>query len=526
MRRLYSIFLIVFIVPILMGANSYNYTYWGEAIHSAPGMTFAASINSEELGVLLASPEDLVVFEDNIYLVDSDTSSLIVIDSEFNLVDEITVFDLTEAYENTLNISSLPETMLEYSCPDIDYEYNGETCEHQTDPLASEMTPVVSIIGEMLNGPLGIDVTESGIFICDTGNYRIVKLNHDFEVVDTFSDIDDPTFDEISFEPAKITVDSTDRMYVVAKNVYEGIMEINYDGSFNRFTGVNPITLTPFEIFSRALMSEAQIAKLQLFLPTEYTNVNIDDRNFIYATSKVSDNNNENPIQLINPKGIDVIKKNGYFPPMGDVIYVNGSNNYVIEGPSSLVDIAETNDGIYTVLDQKRSRLFTYDSEGNLLYIDGDEGKQTDKFSEGVAIGYLNDDLLILDRGTKTIVVYTLTEFGSYVNQAIHYHNEGMFTEAAGVWEEVITINSNYEIAYNGIGKLLLRQGEFRQAMDYFELGHDDYYYSKAYKEYRNQILEENFGLILSGIIVLGGTIVGLRIRKVYKKGGSILYED
>jgi len=68
-------------------------------------------------------------------------------------------------------------------------------------------------------------------------------------------------------------------MYVVAKNIYEGIMEINSDGSFNRYTGVNPIQMTPLEIFTRSLMSEEQIAQLQLYLPTEYTNVTIDDRN-------------------------------------------------------------------------------------------------------------------------------------------------------------------------------------------------------------------------------------------------------
>ena len=104
-------------------------------------------------------------------------------------------------------------------------------------------------------------------------------------------------------------------------------------------------------------MTEAQLAQLQLFLPTEYTNVSIDEKSFIYATSKPSANNAENQIQLINPKGIDVIKRNGYHPPMGDIQYMEGMNNYVITGPSTLVDIATTKDGIYTVLDQKRSRL-------------------------------------------------------------------------------------------------------------------------------------------------------------------------
>jgi tetratricopeptide (TPR) repeat protein len=500
MKKILSLLMIISFMPLLMGAQNYNYSYWGTAIHSAPGMTYIASINSQSLSATieseeeftLSSPEDLVVYEDTIYLVDKNENSLVLINQSFELVqDAIKVFDYSQVY--------LDKLMAE-----------GITDETNTE----------------LKEPYGVDVTESGIFICDTGNYRIIKLNHDYEVVDIFSEIEEETFDEVMFEPIKITVDPTDRMYVVAKNIYEGILEINSDGTFNRFTGVNPINLTPLEIFRRSLMTEEQIAQLQLFLPTEYTNVNINDSNFIYATSKVSENNAENPIQLINPKGVDVIKRNGYFPPMGDIQYVEGMNNYVIDGPSQMVDIAYTDDGIYTVLDQKRSRLFTYDSEGNLLYIDGDEGRQTDKFSEGVAIDYLGDDLLVLDRRTKSITVYGLTEFGNYVNLAIHYHNEGMFEEAALVWEKVVQINSNYEIAYNGIGKLMLRQENYEEAMEYFKLGHDQYYYSKAYREYRNNIIKANFGYIMGGIVLITGTLIGLKIRKIYKKGGTILYED
>ncbi len=490
-KKIIIVVLALLLTPLLMGATSYTYSYWGEVLHSDPGMTFAASINAEDLGANLISPEDLKVYNDKIYVVDSKANSLIVIDSNFSLVEEIATFDYTQDYIDILS----------------DKGITGET----------SLT---------LSSPYGVDVTNSGIFICDTSNYRIVKLNHNYEVVNTFSDMNDLTFENINFEPKKITVDSTDRMYVVAKNIYEGIMEINSDGSFNRYTGVNPIKMTPIEIFKRKLMTEEQIAQLQLYLPTEYTNVQIDERNFIYATSKVSDNNAENPIQLINPKGIDVIKRNGYQPPMGDIQYVIGMNSYVVDGPSTLVDIASREDGIYTVLDQKRSRLFTYDGEGYLLYIDGDEGNQIDKFSEGVAIAYFGEDLLVLDRGTKTIVVYTPTEFGENVNLAIHYYNLGDYEKTAEIWEKVIKMNSNYEIAYNGIGKMLLRDGEYHEAMLYFELGHDQYYYSKAFKEYRNAIIKDHFGEIMGGILFITIGVIGLKIYKIHKKGGTLLYED
>jgi len=454
-------------------------------------MTYAAYFNAQTLRTQLTSPEDFVIYDDMIYMIDSVENKLITISTSFELEGEYTSFVLSDAY-----IAQLTE-------------------EGVTD--FSDLT---------INGALGLDVKDSGIYISDTGNNRIVKLNHQFEVINVFSGMDDPTFDELAFEPKNITVDNTERMYVVAKNVYEGIIEVNNDGSFNRFTGVNPVSLTPLEIFRRSLMTEAQLAQLQLYLPTEYTSVQINEQSFIYATSKPSDNNAENTIQLINPKGVDVIKKNGYHPPMGDIHYIDGMNNYVVSGPSLLVDIAATKDGIYTVLDQKRSRLFTYDSEGNLLYINGDEGSQSDKFTEGVAIGYLGDDLLVLDRKSRTVIVYRLTEFGRAVNQAIGYHINGQFDEAAEIWQDVLKLNTNYEIAYNGIGKYLLREGRFEEAMDYFNLGHDQYYYSKAFKEYRNAIIKENFGYIVLVVVLLGGTWIGLKIRKTYRKGGSILYED
>ncbi len=491
MTKMFLILSLLITLPIQLSVVRYNYSYYGEVLHSAPGMNFATYFNEKTLGVTLSSPEDMVVYENEIYVVDSKTNSMMIIDSSFNLIQEYTTFGLSTSYYDELINQG-----------------------------------VDSPVDLTLSSPYGIDVKDSGIYIADTGNFRIIKLNHNFEVINVFSEIDDATFDAINFEPRKVTVDASERLYVVAKNVYEGIIELDSSGTFNRFTGVNPIRLNPIEIFQRSLMTEEQLAQLQLYLPTEYTNVSIDDKSFIYATSKPSENNAENAIQLINPKGVDVIKRNGYHPPMGDIQYMQGMNNYVITGPSDLVDIATSNDGIYTVLDQKRSRLFTYDSEGNLLYINGDDGSQSDKFSEGVALAYLNNDLLVLDRKTRTVIVYRLTEFGLAVNQAIAYHAAGEFELASLIWEEVLVLNTNYEIAYNGIGKYYLREGDFKSAMEYFNLGHDQYYYSKAFKGYRNEIIKANFGYIFGVAALIGVGLIVLKVRSTYKKGGSVLYED
>lgn len=489
--RLMMIFSLLLTLPIQLATVRYNYSYYGDVIHSAPGMNYATHFNANTLGTTLSSPEDIVVYEGVIYMIDSGTNRLYLIDDEFQIQAIHQEFPLHQSYIDKLTAQGVSEF------PNL-----------------------------TLNAPFGVEAHESGIYIADSGNGRIVKLNHQFEVLDTFSQVDDPTFDELRFEPRKLTVDGSERIYVVARNVYEGIIELSSDGSFNRFTGVNPVSLTPIEVFRRSLMTEEQLSQLQLYLPTEYTNVQMDEKNFIYATSKPASGNAENIIQLINPKGVDVLKRNGYHPPMGDIHYIEGSNNYVITGASTLVDIAYTDHGIFTVLDQKRSRLFTYDSEGNLLYINGDEGAQSDKFAEGVAIAYFNDDLLVLDRRSRTIIVYQLTPFGEAVNQAIAYHSVGEFEKAAELWEEVLVLNTNYEIAYNGLGKFYLRMGDYQKALEYFNLGHDKYYYSRAYKSYRNEILKKNFGYIFGGIVLAFGAWAYFKIRKTKAKGGTILYED
>lgn len=500
MKKILILFVSISLLPFLLGAT-YNYSFYGNVIHSSPGMTFATFLDSKSLGVELKSPEYFVVYEDTIYAVDSGLNSLILINNEFELIDapkrEFTFAEGVDPNELNLREGS--------------YKIDEETDE---------------IIALTLDKPEGLDVKELGVYIADTNNRRIIRLNHDFEVLEVFADPEDPVFEEVAFQPIKLTVDVTGRMYVVAKNIFEGIIELSSEGTFNRYVGVNPIKLTALEIFRRSLMTEAQLLKLRRYLPTSYTSVMINEESFMYATARPRDSHGENMIQLINPKGLDVINRNGYFPPMGDVHYIENRNNYVSSGPSLLIDITYTEGGIYSVLDQKRSRIFTYDSEGNLLYINGSSGSQRDKFSQGVALNYLNDDLIVLDRINKSFVVYRLTEFGTLVNKAVNLENDGRFTDAAEVWKEILTKNSNYEIAYNGIGKALLRQGNYKEAVENFKLGHDTYYYSKAYKEYRNERLRDNFNWIMGGVALVAVLLIGRSFYKKRKKGESLLYED
>ena len=61
-----------------------------------------------------------------------------------------------------------------------------------------------------------------------------------------------------------------------------------------------------------------------------------------------------NNIKKLNAQGSDILRRTGYSDPQGDILYISS------EGPSKLIDIDVTDSEIYSVLDGKRGRVFTY----------------------------------------------------------------------------------------------------------------------------------------------------------------------
>ena len=436
-----------------------------------------------------------------------------------------------------------------------------------------------------LNNASGITVTKDGMYIADSGNARIIRVNKqgDEWVVDgVYLTPDDNIFYQISsnisivdvtgvtlFNPQKVAVDQTGRLYCIAQNVYEGIMEFHTSGSFNRFLGKNEVVANPLKKFWTKIFSETQIASLNLDLPPEFTNIAMDENGFLYATSHLDADatTNANMVKMINTSGKDIMKRNGYVTPDGDAVYLTTSTEEgVIIGMSNLVGITVSKNGNFTIVDELRGRLFTYDNEGNLLYITGEQpggnsssGSTTLSSSiiDPVAIRYFYRDsgevdedgnpiqeevLLVLDTVSKSIILFQTTEFGEAVNKATELYQNGIVQDeylldengeivldsegnpiikqygAETYWQQVVKMNTNYELAYLGIGKALLRRGEYKEAMDYFELAHSATYYSKAYSEYRDAILSKNFSWIMTAVILVVVLWIVLSYRKYLKK--------
>ena len=79
-------------------------------------------------------------------------------------------------------------------------------------------------------------------------------------------------------------------------------------------------------------------------------------------------------------------------------------------------------------------------------------------------------------------------------------------------FQQVLRLCSNMETAYVGIGKNLLMQEQYKQAMDYFKLGNNREFFSKAYKGYRSEVMRDHFGVIAVIGVALIALVIGSEI--------------
>ena len=162
---------------------------------------------------------------------------------------------------------------------------------------------------------------------------------------------------------------------------------------------------------------------------------------------------------------------------------------------SKIIDVAIGEYGSWSILDKTRSRIFTYDENGNLLFAFGDYGDQLGNGEQLDAITYQNIDginyILSLDgSGTSDrITVYSPTEYCDTIMAALKSENEHKYSDSILYWEQVLTQNNNFDLAYIGIGKALYSQGKYDEAMEMLSSAYETEQYSKAFAEIRKDII-------------------------------------
>lgn len=365
---------------------------------------------------------------------------------------------------------------------------------------------------DKFNSPQGVFVSKDRvIYVADTGNQRIVKLNETGDFLG-FIKLEQEQIDDAGiftegfrFRPRSIGKGVGDKLFVISSGVYDGIMEFSEEGIFNGFIGAPRVAPSLIDLFWSRMATEEQRARRKLFIPVEFSNLDINEKGFIYTTVSGSEDEDE-AVKRLSPAGVDSLIRTGKVPLIGDVNFPSNLDPY--SGPSTFVDITVRAHGIFSALDSKRGRVFTYDNYGNLLYVFGGSGNFAGMFQRPSAIDHLGDKIFVADRGKNTITVFRPTEYAQSIHDAIDYYENGHFEQSAEKWRQVLELNSSNEMAYSGIGRNYFLEQNFEEAMYYFQLGEDRENYSKAFNYYRSGIMTENANNIIMFIIALVIVIV------------------
>jgi hypothetical protein len=501
--------------------RSYTYDAYGMAVPSPSPYTYDTEINGSKYGIGdFKDPQDMFIDKEYyIYVLDTGNNRVVIFDENKNLVRVIS-----------------------------DMTYKGKTV--------------------TLNDAHGIFVYEyydkKYLYIADTGNGQILRLDLLNELtgknVDAPITIDklfpDPKISEIDakarYQPAKLIVDRAERMFVLCISINRGVVKLTKDGEYESFFGAPDVTYTPIEAFWRMISTKKQLEQMIKYVPTEYSNIAVDSRGFIYTTVSAMDRDDiigsfytdfddvdgrkqYAPVRKLAADGTDILSRTGIFPPVGDIaVYNMGSintGNYnaqveTIAGVSSFTDVCITSYDIYSVLDNRRMKVFTYDYDGNLLFEFGAaSGNQKGTFYTPTAIANFKDDqICVLDAYSYTscITFYKPTDYGKTILQAVKEYHDGNYVESEEAWTKVLKMNSNMTQAYTGVGKSLLRAGKYKEAMANFKIAINTEYYSKALEKYLNETIGNKFTYIF---LIIVGLFILYEIYKLVKRFRRFLRE-
>lgn len=454
---------------------TYNYDYWGDIRESPDAYRVEDVLYSSDLGleVAMKKPQSLYVRNKDIYVCDTGNNRIIQIHRTRTGYELVRIIDTIQGTDVTT-----------------------------------------------FNTPSDVFVdAEENIYIADTNNGRVVMVDKDLNFIKEFVKPTDSTYDQsLSFLPNKIVVDVSGRVFVLATNVNKGLVKFESDTTFTGYVGANKVSYNIAEyIWKMWFSTKEQRAQQEAFVPTEYCNIYMDEDSFIYATNIVFSEYDltwdvAQPIRRLNGVGNDILIKNDRYPPIGELYWLEGSEEY---GPSKLVDITVLENDIYVVVDRTRGRIFGYDSQGIMLWAFGTSGNNEGAFNSAIAIEHMGKDLMVLDQNEANVTIFTPTEYGNLIFDASEAYLRGDYDGSAEKWEEVLKHNANYNLAFIGIGRALMRQEKYKEAMDYFEMAHDRDNYGRAFRQYRKIWVEENIGWMVA--VLAAVLIIPLIIRLVKK---------
>ena len=495
--------LLVGILPMSVAAQtpyeSYTYNSRELAVPTATPYVVSEIISGATLGLdHQISAKDIYVTEDNlVYFLNHAHSEVVVLDENLDVIECFELMDETGYKASFSDTTGL-----------FVYQVEPKEGEDPTDTKALQRFVVCGTVGFSPN---------KSVAIFDGYGQWVGSIERpEAAVID----------EKFIYNPLKAAVDSGGIMYILNENSAEGALQFDKSGQFMGFYGGEDVDLT-FDVlmrhFWKGILSDEAAEGVGDNVSVTFDSFCIDEKDFIF-TIRVGHQTTTGQVRKLNAKGDNVLDETKRF---GDHIE-----------DIQLKDIIVDDDGFITVVDGKNGHVMQYDPDGEMLYAFGGIGQQLGLFTAPVAIESLGDKLLVLDNAARSITVFEPTDFATNVRKATLLYRDGKYEEAKEPWTKVLTMDNNYELANNGMGKIHEGLGtakmndnlvaesmsEYKTAMEYYKRGNSKKFYSDAFEDYRGAILRKYFAIFM--VVIAAAFLVPLvlmsrkpKVKEVYAGG-------
>lgn len=371
------------------------------------------------------------------------------------------------------------------------------------------------------SGAEGILAVAPGeVYIADTKNARVLHCL-DGLVTHTYllpqSDLIPEGF---TFQPVGVARDSRNYLYIVSKGSYYGALLFDPQGGFAGFYGANTVgssVLTVFgNLWDALTQNDEKRAKTKKSLPYDFSDLCVDQDDFVYTCTGMNANGNLGQIRILSPGGTNILS-GSESRNFGESDVAKRLNAPIRQ---NFCSIATDGDFIFA-LDKGYGLLYLYDVNGTELCVFGGGrgiGAQEGVFSSACALALAGTDLLVADSLNNTVTVFSVTEYGKLVLSAQQRMLRADYAGAQPLWEQVKAVDSFNRLATIGLGKAALERDDCREAMRYAKEAGDTETYSRALSKIQTAFISQHFlWLFLLALLIIGG-VVALLIVSLKRK--------
>lgn len=361
----------------------------------------------------------------------------------------------------------------------------------------------------------GIFIDKNGkIYIADTKNNRIIISDKNGNIIRTVVKPDSPLIPEdVVFLPRRILQDKEGFIYVLSDGCYYGSMKFDSDLNFIGFYGANKVAVTISSAVSGFFKNLFSTEKKRMNDIQKVPYMFLDfclDKDGMIITTTANTKVTSGQIRRLSPGGKNLLnykfnydKQSGDSFNYGDISGVTNKSNII---RTNYFGAIASDKSYFYALDTETGRIFVYDYSCNLICVFSGgfaDGEQAGVFKIASSIAVAdNGDVLVADNEKGSITVFSETEYGKLIRKASDLSSKGRFDEALPMWQGVNRLDKNNQLAYIGIAKAELNNGNYEKAMQYAKKGLDRETYVTAHSRVLNNKLKTHFALVFAVLIV------------------------